>query len=145
MRLPSRCPATWNRGARVPNEKKYSLISVDVAPDEEVLRVDAAGVHEQTAPQSSVSAAPADSAQGEGRSSAADGECADVYATAPNQRDGASAASKAAPSHAASQDSYQATEEDLQGPVPMAGLQKAIIAVVVLCLVGFAVYFGFTH
>ncbi len=129
----------------MPNEKKYSLISVDVAPEEEVLRVDATGVHEQTAPQSSVSAAPADSAQSEGRSSAADGKRADVYATAPNQREGASAAGKSASSHADSQDSYQATEEDLQGPVPMAGLQKAIIAVVVLCLVGFAVYFGFTH
>ena len=140
----------------MPDKKKYSLISVDVAPEEEVLRVDATGVHEQTAPQSSVSAAPADSAQSEGRSSAADGGQPGAYATAPDRQAEAPAASgdgntadevagKEVSSRPDSSDSYQATEEDLQGPVPMVGLQKAIIAVVVLCLVGFAVYFGFTH
>ena len=141
----------------MPEKKKYSLISVDVAPEEEVLRVDATGVHEQTAPQSSVSAAPADSAQSEGRSSAADGGQPGAYATAPDQQaeaapaasgDGNTAdevAGKEVSSRPDSSDSYQATEEDLQGPVPMVGLQKAIIVGGVLCLVGFAVYFGFTH
>ncbi len=141
----------------MPNEKKYSLISVEVAPDEEVLRVDASGVHEQTAPQGASAVASADAAQGQGGSGTAGGGQPGAYATAPDQQaeaapaasgDGNTAdevAGKEVSSRPDSSDSYQATEEDLQGPVPMAGLQKAIIAVVVLCLVGFAVYFGFTH
>ena len=141
----------------MPNEKKYSLISVEVAPDEEVLRVDASGVHEQTALQGSSAAASADASQGQGSFAPAGGGQPGAYATAPDQQaeaapaasgDGNTAdevAGKEVSSRPDSSDSYQATEEDLQGPVPMAGLQKAIIAVVVLCLVGFAVYFGFTH
>ncbi len=141
----------------MPDKKKYSLISVEVAPDEEVLHVDASGVHEQTAPQGASAAASADAAQGQGGSAPAGGGQPGAYATAPNrQAEAAPAASgdgntadevagKAAPARPDSGDSYQATEKDLEGPVPMAGLQKAIIAVVVLCLVGFAVYFGFTH
>ncbi len=141
----------------MPDKKKYSLISVEVAPDEEVLHVDASGVHEQTAPQGASAAASADAAQGRGVSAPAGGGQPGAYATAPNrQAEAAPAASgdgntaeevagKAVSSRHDSGDSYQATEKDLEGPVPMAGLQKAIIAVVVLCLVGFAVYFGFTH
>ncbi len=141
----------------MPDKKKYSLISVEVAPDEEVLHVDASGVHEQTAPQGASAAASADAAQGQGGSASAGGGQPGAYATAPNrQAEAAPAASgdgntaeevagKAVSSRPDSGDSYQATEKDLEGPVPMAGLQKAIIAVVVLCLVGFAVYFGFTH
>ncbi len=141
----------------MPEDKKYSLISVDVAPEEEVLRVDASGVHEQTASQGASAAASADAAQGPRGSVPAGGGQPGTYATAPNwQAEAAPAASgdgdtaeevagKAVSVRPDSSDSYQATEKDLEGPVPMAGLQKAIIAVVVLCLVGFAVYFGLTH
>ena len=137
-------------------DKKYSLISVDVAPDEEVLHVDASGVHEQAAVQGASAAASADADQGQGGSVAAGTGSAGAYAAAPSQQAEAPAASgdgnaaeeaagKAVSPRPDSSDSYQATEKDLEGPVPMAGLQKAIIAVVVVCLVGFAAYFGFTH
>lgn len=141
-------------------DKKYSLISVDVAPDEEVLHVDASGVHEQAAVQGASAAASADADQGQGSSVAAGTGSAGAYAAASSQQADASPAGNVAPAtgetagQAAgkavsprpdSSDSYQATEKDLEGPVPMAGLQKAIIAVVVVCLVGFAAYFGFTH
>ena len=138
-------------------DKKYSLISVDVAPDEEVLHVDASGVHAQTAPVRSDVADSADSAQavadgidaGNG-DHAAGAVASDRRFDVPSAGDGGSssgkdAAGEAAPLRSDSQDSYQATQEDLEGPVPMAGLQKVIIAVVVLCLVGFAVYFGLNH
>lgn len=133
----------------MPDDKKYSLISVDVAPGEEVLRVDASGVHAQGSAQGTA-----------GTNGAGDGHIAGAVASehqsdAPSEGPSRSAAGKnaagkaaaaeAAPSHSASQDSYQATQEDLEGPVPMAGLQKVIIAVVVLCLIGFAVYFGLNH
>ncbi len=139
----------------MPEEKKYSLISVDVAPEEEVLRVDASGVHEQSA------------SRGEGTKSAGSAQVAGDSAAAVDRSHGAAAAAseqqavneaaghapasegKAADAVASarpgSQDTYRATNKDLEGPVPMAGLQKAIIAVVVVCLVGFAVYFGLTH
>ncbi len=139
----------------MPEEKKYSLISVDVAPEEEVLRVDASGVHEQSAPRGEGTAS-AGSAQAAGDSAAAGDRSHGAAASVPEQQADGKAVGHAPASegetagHAASprtdsQDTYRATDKDLEGPVPMAGLQKAIIAVVVVCLVGFAVYFGLTH
>lgn len=139
----------------MPEEKKYSLISVDVAPEEEVLHVDASGVHEQSAPRGE-GAASAGSAQVAGDSAAAgDGSHGAAASASEQQADGKAvghapasegkAAGHAVSSRPGSQDTYRATDKDLEGPVPMAGLQKAIIAVVVVCLVGFAVYFGLTH
>ncbi len=128
----------------MPDDKKYSLISVDVAPEEEVLHVDASGVHAQGAAD----------ANGSGDGHAAGAVASERQSDAPSEGRSRSAAGKnaageaaaeAAPSHSASQDSYQATQEDLEGPVPFAGLQKIIVAVVVLCLIGFAVYFGLNH
>ncbi len=132
----------------MPDDKKYSLISVDVAPEEEVLRVDASGVHAQGSTQGAADA------NGSGDGHAAGAVASERQSDAPSEGRSRSAAGKnaageaaaeAAPSHSASQDSYQATQEDLEGPVPFAGLQKIIIAVVVLCLIGFAVYFGLNH
>ncbi len=131
----------------MPDDKKYSLISVDVAPEEEVLRVDASGVHAQGSIQGAADA------NGSGDGHAAGAVASEHQSDAPSGGRSRSAtgenaagnAAEAAPSHSASQDSYQATQEDLEGPVPMAGLQKIIIAVVVLCLIGFAVYFGLNH
>ncbi len=139
----------------MPEEKKYSLISVDVAPEEEVLRVDASGVHEQSASRGEGTKS-AGSAQVAGDSAEAGDRLQGAAAPSGQQADGSAAgevlpadeekaAGKAVSPSPGSQDTYRATDKDLEGPVPMAGLQKAIIAVVVLCLVGFAVYFGFTH
>lgn len=106
----------------------YSLISVDVAPDDEVVRVDAQGVHRETSDSASASsAATADSA-------AAPHEEAASEPVAQKAERGASSTKRA------SDESYDA-RDDLEGPVPMVGMQRAIIVAVVVCLVAFAVYF----
>lgn len=107
----------------------YSLISVDVAPDDEVVRVDAQGVHRETS--DSVPVAPAAAAAD---SAAAPHEEAPSEPVTQKAERGASSAKRA------SDESYDA-RDDLEGPVPMAGMQRAIIVAVVVCLVAFAVYF----
>lgn len=106
----------------------YSLISVDVAPDDEVVRVDAQGVHQETPDSASV--APADTVD----SVAVPHEEAPSEPATQKAEHGASSAKRA------SDESYDA-RDDLEGPVPMAGMQRAIIVAVVVCLVAFAVYF----
>ncbi len=126
-------------------EKKYSLISVDVGTDEEVLHVDASGVHVQSAPHPGADVPSDGPCPGSGpvESQRESAPSADAATVVSREQAGHSAAAAQGARH--SQDSYHATEEDLEGPVPMAGVQKLIIAVVILCLVGFAVYFGFAH
>ena len=93
----------------------YSLISVDVAPDEEVVRVDANGVHREGGTH-----AATDSSQRAGALSNDDGQ------------------------QALDSDSYDG-RDDLEGPVPMAGMQRIIIVAVVVCLIAFIVYFAVSH
>lgn len=127
----------------------YSLISVDVAPDEEVVRVDAQGVHRESAggkgasdgdhPIAVAEAAASEMSEQKGKGAAERAEHADLL-TAREKKEAAEAASQ----KKAEADSYDG-RGDLEGPVPMAGMQRAIIAVVVLCLVAFAVYFAVSH
>lgn len=115
----------------------YSLISVDIAPDEEVVRVDAQGVHrERTGPATTGAGKQAAAA-----ANVAVPESAKHAAASSAQNTAGSAADKSA---ADESDSYDG-RDDLDGPVPMAGVQRAIIVVVVLCLVAFAVYFAVSH
>lgn len=118
-------------------EKKYSFISVDVADsNEEVVRVDASGAHVQS---------PASLAS----ESVAQSEAANQPTRAQVEEEVSAAKQEKPTAHKreaiSDEDGYTATREDLEGSVPMAGLQKVIIAVVVLILVGFAVYFGISH
>jgi cobalamin biosynthesis Mg chelatase CobN len=121
----------------VAEEMKYSLISVDVADsNEEVVRVDASGAHAQ----SPASLAPESAAQSEAAHQPTRGQVEEEVSAAKQEK--STAHKREAVSD---EDGYTATREDLEGSVPMAGLQKVIIAVVVLILVGFAVYFGICH
>lgn len=123
----------------------YSLISVDVAPDEEVVRVDANGVHREggthAATDSSQRAGASSNDDGqqalEGRSSSEAGNASRKNA---GEEDEASASSRVA----ADSDSYDG-RDDLEGPVPMAGMQRIIIVAVVVCLIAFIVYFAVSH
>lgn len=118
-------------------EMKYSLISVDVADsNEEVVRVDASGAHVQ----SPASLAPESAAQSEAAHQPTRAQVEEEVSAA--KREKPTADKREAISD---EDGYTATREDLEGSVPMAGLQKVIIAVVVLILVGFAVYFSICH
>lgn len=126
----------------------YSLISVDIAPDEEVVRVDAQGVHRErtgaaTTGAGKQAAAAANVAVPESAKRAGEGAAGSAKhaAASSSQNTAGSAADKSA---ADESDSYDG-RDDLDGPVPMAGVQRAIIVVVVLCLVAFAVYFAVSH
>ena len=57
---------------------------------------------------------------------------------------GESVSSDGALKEPAETDSYDG-RDDLEGPVPMAGMQRIIFAVVVVCLVAFIVYFAVMH
>ncbi len=126
----------------------YSLISVDIAPDEEVVRVDAQGVHREQAGAASVgageqAASVVDSGASDGAERAAEGAAVSAkHAAASSSQETAGSAVGKNP--ADESDSYDG-RDDLDGPVPMAGVQRAIIVVVVLCLVAFAVYFAVSH
>lgn len=100
-------------------KETYSLISVDVASEEEVVRVDAHGVHRGISSEEGFSSL---NAVGSGESVSSDGALKEPAET----------------------DSYDG-RDDLEGPVPMAGMQRIIFAVVVVCLVAFIVYFAVMH
>ena len=119
----------------------YSLISVDVAPEEEVVRVDAHGVHR------GISSDPQEvDSQLDGRRQRSD------LAASSGERFSSSNAvdldesvlSDEALKEPVETDSYDGSD-DLEGPVPMAGMQRVIIAAVVVCLVAFIVYFAVMH
>lgn len=110
----------------------YSLISVDVASDEEVVRVDAQGVHHE-GPQNAASNVAASFS---GSAPQAETQHAEKQQAAKPAHTGAS--------RKVESESYDG-RDDLEGPVPMAGLQRGIVAVVVVCLVAFIAYFVVTH
>lgn len=128
------------------DDKKYSLISVDDASDEEVYRVDEHGVHVVRG-------------AGEGLSGAVSAQDADA-SDAPGETDqaseapahGAEAKPAGSPAPAASDasaaeadDEEQQTLEDLEGSGPLPGMQRAIVIVLVLALVAFIAYFFIAH
>lgn len=122
----------------------YSLISVDVAPDEEVVRVDAKGVHREGEAH-----AAAELSQHDGASCGGDARKADAGHVAPmangaSNRNAGSDSGASASRATGESDSYDG-RDDLEGPVPMAGMQRIIIAAVVVCLIAFIVYFAVSH
>lgn len=129
----------------MPEEKKsYSLISVDAASaDEDVIRVDAAGVHEvsaQSAPEA-----------GEEVSAPSYSEFAEIAVDAEIAEDATHSPESDVPlSGDVTGDSDETDEatklaEDLDASVPMAGLQKVIFIVLAIGLIGFIAYFVMTH
>lgn len=122
-------------------KETYSLISVDVAPEEEVVRVDAHGVHR------GISSDPQEvGSQLDGRR-----QQSDLTASSEERFSSSNAAdsdesilSDEALKEPIETDSYDGSD-DLEGPVPMAGMQRVIIAAVVVCLVAFIVYFAVMH
>lgn len=122
-------------------KETYSLISVDVAPEEEVVRVDAHGVH------LGISSDPQDaSSQLDGKPWRSDlaSSSEEGFSSLNAVGSGESVSSDGALKRPAETDSYDG-RDDLEGPVPMAGMQRIIFAVVVVCLVAFIVYFAVMH
>lgn len=126
--------------------KKYSLISVDGASDEEVYRVDERGVHVvQGAGEElscAVSASDADAADTHGEADKA-GEAHARDAAAEPAESPAPVASDAAAAEVS--DEEQQTLEDLGGSGPLPGMQRAIVIVLVVALVAFIAYFFIAH
>lgn len=121
-------------------KETYSLISVDVAPEEEVVHVDAHGVHRDISsdPQA-VSQLDAKQRRNDLTASSEEG-----FSSLKAVGSGESVSSDGALKEPVETDSYDG-RDDLEGPVPMAGMQRIIIAVVVVCLVAFIVYFVVMH
>mgnify|MGYP004658129685 CR=1 FL=1 len=119
----------------------YSLISVDVALEEEVVRVDAHGVHRGISSDPQDAASQLDGKQRRSDLAASSEEgCSSLNAVGS----GEPVSSDGALKEPAETDSYDGSD-DLEGPVPMAGMQRVIIAAVVVCLVAFIVYFAVMH
>lgn len=119
----------------------YSLISVDVAPEEEVVRVDAHGVHR------GISSDPQEvDSQLDGRRQRSDlaASSGEKFSSSNAVDSDESVLSDEALKEPVETDSYDGSD-DLEGPVPMAGMQRVIIAAVVVCLVAFIVYFAVMH
>lgn len=122
-------------------KETYSLISVDVASEEEVVRVDAHGVHR------GISSDPQDAPSqldGKPRRSDLASSSEEGFSSLNAVGSGESVSSDGALKEPAETDSYDG-RDDLEGPVPMAGMQRIIFAVVVACLVAFIVYFAVMH
>lgn len=122
-------------------KETYSLISVDVAPEEEVVLVDAHGVHRgiSSDPQEAVSQLDAKQRRNDLTATSEEG-FSSLKAVDP----GESVSSDGTLKEPVETDSYDG-RDDLEGSVPMAGMQRIIIAVVVVCLVAFIVYFAVMH
>ena len=119
----------------------YSLISVDVAPEEEVVRVDAHDVHR------GISSDPQEvDSQLDGRRQRSDlaASSGEKFSSSNAVDSDESVLSDEALKEPVETDSYDGSD-DLEGPVPMAGMQRVIIAAVVVCLVAFIVYFAVMH
>ena len=121
-------------------KETYSLISVDVASEEEVVRVDAHGVYR------GISSDPQDApSQLDGKPRRSDlASSEEGFSLLNAVGSGESVSSDGALKEPAETDSYDG-RDDLEGPVPMAGMQRIIFAVVVVCLVAFIVYFAVMH
>ena len=122
-------------------KETYSLISVDVAPEEEVVRVDAHGVHRGISSDSQKAVSQLDTKQRRSDLIASSEEGLSSLNAAGS---GESVSSDGALKEPVETDSYDG-RDDLEGPVPMAGMQRVIFAVVVVCLVAFIVYFAVMH
>ncbi len=122
-------------------KETYSLISVDVAPEEDVVRVDAHGVHRGI---SSDPQEPVFQPDGKQRRSDLALSSEEGFSSLDAAGSGESVSSDGALKEPAETDSYDG-RDDLEGPVPMAGMQRIIFAVVVVCLVAFIVYFAVMH
>ena len=120
-------------------KETYSLISVDVASEEEVVRVDAHGVHRGISSQDASSQLDGKPRRSDLASSSEEG-----FSSLNAIGSGESVSSDGALKEPAETDSYDG-RDDLEGPVPMAGMQRIIFAVVVVCLVAFIVYFAVMH
>lgn len=122
-------------------KETYSLISVDVAPEEEVVRVDAHGVHQGISSDSQKAVSQLDTKQ---RRSDLVASSEEEFSSLNAVGSGESVSSDGTLKESVETDSYDG-RDDLEGPVPMAGMQRVIFAVVVVCLVAFIVYFAVMH
>lgn len=122
-------------------KETYSLISVDVAPEEEVVCVDAHGVHRGISSDSQKAVSQLDTKQ---RRSDLVASSEEEFSSLNAVGSGESVSSDGALKESVETDSYDG-RDDLEGPVPMAGMQRVIFAVVVVCLVAFIVYFAVMH
>lgn len=122
-------------------KETYSLISVDVAPEEEVVRVDAHGVHRGISSDLQKAVSQLDTKQ---RRSDLIASSEEGLSSLNAVGSGESVSSDGALKEFVETDSYDG-RDDLEGPVPMAGMQRVIFAVVAVCLVAFIVYFAVMH
>lgn len=123
-------------------EGKYSLISVDAPEDdEEVIRVSAAGITRET--PGTTSSDVVEAVHDAPRANPA----AEPAIAEPEEQPGSPNQSAAEPVVEPEAQSQQLPEEGGDEPeeVPFANMQKAIIALLVLGLIAFAVYFALAH
>lgn len=108
----------------------YSHITLDIAEDDEAIRVDSQGVHRQH---------PSSLQEGAASRATADEEPA-AYGVGAHTA-AASAAEASSPS--APSDGEEAASKPAQDPLP--GMHKGIVAALVLFMVAFIVYFFVMH
>lgn len=125
----------------MPEEKRssYSLISVEKAPDDEVIVVDSSGVHTEGVPASVEEAPSFDDAE----SSYEGGkDFSSTTEESPKKKPtGASSTTSTSASRKQESALDGLTEEDLEAPVPMQRMHALIIALVLVGLVAFILYF----
>ncbi len=117
--------------------QSYSFISVAAAPEEEVFHVDASGVH-----RVSSSGADVDTDQQANDNAASDIIEQTVGRAANGHAEDAMDADITPTSSATKSESAEdQTLEDLDQPVPFANMQRIIIVLLLVLLVGFIIYF----
>lgn len=125
----------------MPEEKRssYSLISVEKAPDEEVIVVDSSGVHAEGV------SVPAEETLSFDDTEITHEVGKDFSSTTEESFEGKSPSAPSTPSTFSSRKQESAldglTEEDLEAPVPMQHIHALIIALVLVGLVAFILYF----
>ena len=125
------------------SEKKYSLISVDIADDEEVIRVGTPTSSPSLSEHKSVSGNLSESENPSSDSGEGFSESAAEAFVEPEQNRQKNTVSGNASKPI--DESIQQTLEDLDAPVPFANMQKIVLVVLALVVVACAIYWFTTH
>lgn len=124
-------------------EKKYSLISVDIADDEEVIHIGAPVGASASSAQKGISGNSAEF--GKTSSGSDEGFARSATEASVELKQNAQKNSKFEGVSKSTEDSIQQTLEDLDAPVPFANMQKIVLVVLALVVVAFAIYWFTMH
>lgn len=125
------------------SEKKYLLISVDIADDEEVIHVGAPASVSTMSEHKSASDNSAEYRQSSSRNEAAFAESSVEVPAESGQNKQQNRASGGVSEPV--DESIQQTLEDLEAPVPFAKMQKIVLVVLALVVLAFAIYWFTVH